>query len=525
MELIFNIFIFAIFLGVLVFVHELGHFLTAKLLNIYVFEFMIGFPPKLFKIKRKENEYGIGSIPIGGYVKMAGQEDFPGHEDDEIKNIGVKVPEDRKFNRKSIWQRMSVVVAGPLMNFFFGVFVFIALFLLGHQILLGMKENYIGAVLPASPAEKAGLRVGDRIASVNGVKTATFEDIRWQVISKAGDELKISVDRNGLMHDITVTPEKPKGRNPGGIGITPFDFTEIYEVQAGTPAEKAGLLPKDIVLKVDGRYVQLSDFSMLTADRLGKRMELTILRNGKEERVYLAPMPLKCLSGMFVTEDNIVIVYNEDKAGSAIRTGDRIEKFDDIGIEKKNQVTEAISARTKGSKIKLTVSRRIKKKFFGSSEEQIEIESKIGFRGIAGVKTGPAMIYEKYPFGKAVQKGISQSLSTLKMVVGSLALLFSGRVGFDQLQGPVGIFKVTSAVASFGFSSLIKWLGILSMYLAFFNILPLPMLDGGHVLLLLIEKIKGRPISEKYVLIWQKVGLILILFLLVFVTFNDIRLR
>jgi len=525
MELIFNILIFAIFLGVLVFVHELGHFLTAKFLNIYVFEFMIGFPPKLFKVKRKETEYGIGAIPIGGYVKMAGQEDFPGHEEDEIKNIGIKVPEDRKFNRKSVWQRMSVIVAGPFMNFFFGVFVFIMLFLLGHQVLLGMKENYIGGVLPDSPAEKIGLRAGDRIAGVNGVETPTFEDIRWQIISKAGDELKLSVDRNGLLHDFTVVPEKPKGRNPGGIGISPFDCTEVYEVQSDTPAEKAGLLPKDIILKLDDKYVQLSDFSMFTADRLGKKMELTILREGEEERVSLVPMPLKCLSGMFVTEDNIVIVYNEKKAGSVIRTGDRIEKFNDIDIEKKNQVNDLVAGQAKSSKVKITVSRRTKKGFFGSSENRLEITSKIDFRGIIGVRTGPAMIYEKYPFGKAVQKGISQSLSTLKMVVGSLALLFSGRVGFDQLQGPVGIFKVTSAVASFGISSLMKWMGILSMYLAFFNILPLPMLDGGHILLLLIEKIKGRPINEKYVLIWQKIGLILIMLLLVFVTFNDIRLR
>ncbi|MDD5644315.1 MAG: M50 family metallopeptidase [bacterium] len=217
----------------------------------------------------------------------------------------------------------------------------------------------------------------------------------------------------------------------------------------------------------------------------------------------------------------MVVVYDEGKAGGAIRTGDRIERFNDIAVNKKNQANELISALSKGSKVNLSVFRRQK----GLPEERIETASKIDFKGVIGVKTGPSMIFEKYPFLKAVRKGLEQSVSTLKMVVGSLALLFSGRVGFDQLQGPVGIFKVTSVVASFGFSSLVKWLGVLSMYLAFFNILPLPMLDGGHILLLLIEKIKGSPINEKYVLIWQKVGLILIVFLLLFVTFNDIRLR
>ncbi|MDD5644314.1 MAG: RIP metalloprotease RseP [bacterium] len=295
MDLILNILIFAVFLGALVFVHELGHFLTAKFMNIYVFEFMIGFPPRLFKIRRKETEYGIGSIPIGGYVKMAGQEDFPGHEDKEVKDMGVNIPEHRKFNRKSIWQRMAVIVAGPFMNLLFGIFVFIILAFFGHQILMGMKENYVGAVLPDSPAEKIGLRAGDRIVSVDGIETATFEDVRWRIISKAGDEISLGVNRNGLPLDLTVVPEKPRGRNYGGIGITPFDFIEVYEVQKDTPAEKAGLIPKDIILKVNGDYVQLFDFSALTAGKLGRKMELTVLRDGEKKKVSLTPMPLKCL--------------------------------------------------------------------------------------------------------------------------------------------------------------------------------------------------------------------------------------
>ena len=528
MEILIGILIqaltFVIFLGILVFVHEFGHFVVAKLMNIYVFEFMLGFPPKIFRIKRKETEYGIGMIPLGGYVKMAGQEDFPGHEEDESQKPDINVPEDRKFNSKKIWQRMAVIVAGPFANLVFGALVFILLFVVGHKVDLGVEKNFIGFVREDSPAQKAGIKVGDRISSVNGAKTETFSDIRWNILSHVNEEIEIGVERDKEFLLLRAVPEKPGGKEMGGVGIGPFHFVEIKRVDEGSPAEKAGAYAGDIIFKVNNEYAQYFDVYEKIGQSGKKGISLVVLRDGMEKTLRMIPEEVGNLDGVLIRSDNVIIVSDDKKANKAFKTGDKILSFGGVEVSEKENAVNLINF-FEGDEAEIVLLRKEKTGFIKMETREIRVVAEVSRKGLVGISYSTATTLEKYPLPKAISKGLELSASTLKMVVGGIVLLFKGKIGTDQMAGPVGIFKMTSMAASQGFSSLLRFLGLLSMALAFFNILPLPILDGGHVFLLLIEKIKGSPIKEKYIIAWQKVGIVLIISLLLFVTFNDVRWR
>ncbi len=488
---------FVIFLGILVFVHELGHFVVAKLMNIYVFEFMLGFPPKIFRIKRKETESGIGMIPLGGYVKMAGQEDLPGNEpaspadrDNKSQKPDIQdidVPEDRKFSGKKIWQRMAVIVAGPFMNLIFGALVFILLFMVGHKVDLGVEKNFIGFVREDSPAQKAGIKVGDRISSVNGVKTETFNDIRWNILSHVNEEIEIGIERDKEFLLLRAVPEKPGGKEMGGVGIGPFHFVEINQVGEGSPAEKAGAYAGDIIFKVNNEYAQYFDVYEMIGQSREKEISLVVLRNGMKKTLRMIPEEVGNLDGVLIRPDNVIIVGDDKKANKAFKTGDKILSFGGLEVSEKENAVNLINS-FEGDEAEIVLLRKEKTGFIKHETREIRVVSEVSRKGLIGISYSTAMTLEKYPLPKAISKGLELSASTLKMVVGGIVLLFKGKIGTEQMAGPVGIFKMTSMAASQGFSSLLRFLGLLSMALAFFNILPLPILDGGHVFCSLLRR-------------------------------------
>ena len=256
----------------------------------------------------------------------------------------------------------------------------------------------------------------------------------------------------------------------------------------------------------------------------GKEISVVVLRDGMEKTLRMIPEEVGNLDGVLVRQDNVIIVSDDKKANKAFKTGDKILSFGGVEVSGEENAVNLINS-FEGDEAEIVLLRKEKTGFMNWETREIRFVLEVSRKGLIGVSYSTATVLERYPFPKAVSKGLELSASTLKMVVGGIVLLFKGKVGTDQMAGPVGIFKMTSMAASQGFSSLLRFLGLLSMALAFFNILPLPVLDGGHVFLLLIEKIKGSPIKEKYVLAWQKVGLVLIISLLIFVTFNDVRLR
>jgi len=424
--LITSILAFIFVLGVLVFVHELGHFLVAKKAGMKVEEFSLGYPPKAVGIKIGETEYCLSWLPLGGYVKIAGMADF-GHEEAQ--------GESWEFQSKPRWMQMSVMIAGPFMNFLLGF-----LLLFGVRLAAGeyefLNDTRIGEVQEASPLHSAGLLPGDRILSVGDQPIVDWEDMSDAFLANMGKTVAIAVERGTIQEiltvDLTNTPES--------LGIGPYMTTEVGATMPGMPAETIGLQPGDIITSVAGVPVTMWwEMSREISTRPNEPIEITWVRNGTQMSASIIP------------------------DGQA----DGEETIGRIGIN-------TASKRTPIS---------VGKAFFRSGEETIRLSTAI---------------------------------------FGFVKRLVVGQESSKQLAGPVGIFQMVGQSAERGFSHLIWFMAMLSINLGVLNLLPIPMLDGGHLLILSIEAIARRDLSSRHKEILQQAGFVFLLFLIIYVTFNDI---
>lgn len=234
---------FLFVLGVLIFVHELGHFLVARWYGVRVLTFSLGFGPKLFKFRRGDTEYCISAVPLGGYVKLAGE---------TVQDDRQGAPDE--FLSMSKWVRFQVYLAGPIMNLLLAVIVLTFVLARGADIpLYSAAPPVIGTVQQGSAAEQAGIRPGDRIVSIDGRAIATWDALQMAVLPKAGRELQVVVDRNGQRVDLRVVPSSESKYEIGSLGVGPVLRPQIADVHPGRPAEKSGLRHGDVVLTLDGK--------------------------------------------------------------------------------------------------------------------------------------------------------------------------------------------------------------------------------------------------------------------------------
>lgn len=424
--MITTILAFIFVLGVLVFVHELGHFLVAKKSGMKVEEFSLGYPPKAVGIKIGETEYCLSWLPLGGYVKIAGMADF-GHEEAQ--------GQPWEFQSKPRWMQMSVMIAGPFMNFLLGF-----LLLFGVRLAAGeydfLNDTRIGEVQEASPLHSAGLLPGDRILSVGNQPISDWEDMSDAFLGHMGKSVAIAVERGTtqevLTVDLTNTPES--------LGIGPYMTTEVGATMPGMPAETIGLQPGDVITSIAGVPVTMWwEMSREISKRPNESIEITWIRNGTQMSAAITP------------------------DGQA----DGEETIGRIGIN-------TASKRTPIS---------VGKAFVRSGEETIRLSTAI---------------------------------------FGFVKRLVVGQESSKQLAGPVGIFQMVGQSAERGFSHLMWFMAMLSINLGVLNLLPIPMLDGGHLLILSIEAISRRDLSSRHKEILQQVGFVFLLFLIIYVTFNDI---
>lgn len=271
---------FLVVLGVLVFVHELGHFLVARWYGVRVLTFSLGFGPKILKFTRGGTEYCISIIPLGGYVKMAGETTA-----DERQGA----PDE--FLSKSKWIRFQVYLAGPAMNVILAVLALTVVLRNGADVPLYQSQApVIGVLAEDGVAAKAGIEVGDRILSVNGEPTATWDALFMEVLPKANRELTIEVDRNGSRREIRVVPASVGKFEAGTIGIGPVVRPSIVEVFAGRPAETGGLRRGDVVLAVNGQTgLDNAGIIKLISDQGEKPMTFEVERNGAPMMVSVTP--------------------------------------------------------------------------------------------------------------------------------------------------------------------------------------------------------------------------------------------
>jgi len=453
---------FLVTLGLVVIVHELGHFLFCKLFGIYVKTFSIGIGPKMLRKRWGETEYVLSAIPFGGYVKMAGegmmeeiQDTGTGQErkyplgtqagNEERGDLDDHIPSHRHLNTRPAWQRLLVFVAGPLFNLILAFVLYTGLVLTN-----GLQEvpfTRVGVVVEDSPAAAAGFVPGDRITEVAGQPVETWGDVLSGVLPeelrKANEvpPVNVSVQRDGLPVGLTVQPLFMADSGTWSLGLEPWNTT-VGLIKKGGPAAKVGLKSGDVLLSVAG--IPVSSFNSIARiinDRPEEEIELVWEREGRT------------MSGTVVPE-----------------------------------LKEVAPGEFKG--------RIFLERFYE---------------------------YEKVGLGEAMTLGYHRTVGTIRITVGVLSDFVRRKLGLDAVGGPLRIGQAAGEMLSWSISHLLLFIAFFSINLFLLNLMPIPVLDGGHVLFLLLEVARGgKPVPERLQAIATQVGLIMLLLFMTFVVVLDV---
>jgi len=451
LSVIYSVLSFIVAIGVLVTIHEFGHFWVARKMGVKVLRFSVGFGKPLWTIKAgaDQTEYVVASIPLGGYVKML----------DEREAEVAEADLDRAFNRKNVWKRFAIVAAGPMFNFIFAIVAYTLIYLVGID---GIKP-VIGEVSVPSPAHSAGVRLQDTILSINGIETPSWEKARFTLLEESVDRGKITLVVQGLDKQISDKSLDISGLRllqdeqidlMGELGLSmwrPDIAPLIAEVIPGGAAQASGLLAEDQIVSINGEMViNARHWVDIIRANPGNNLSLVVLRD--KQKVTLQLRPDK-------REENGV-------------------SYGFIGV--KNRVDIPIEIR-----------------------RQMEVTERYGPIGALTA---------------AVDKTWRMSWLTLK-VLGKLVV---GEASVKNLSGPITIARYAGISAQIGLMQFVGFLAIISISLGVLNLLPIPILDGGHLFYYLIEMIKGSPVSEMTELIGQKIGLALLLGLMSIAIYNDL---
>ena len=440
---------FIVALGVLIVVHEYGHYIVARLCGVKVLRFSVGFGRTLFvkRTGKDQTEWVIAAVPFGGYVKMLDEREGP-----------VDAQEaHRAFNRQTVWRRILIVIAGPVFNFVFAVLVYAGLFMYG----LPEARPVLGAPLESSLAAAAGVKSGDTVRSIDGEPVATWQDLRWQILQAALQRQAVRLETlNERGHIATVTIDLrdfPANEVEGDvlerIGLRlwrPSLEPILGQLVAGGPAERAGLAPGDRILRADGKDVETWE-ALVAAVRAhpGVPLQLVVQRDGATRATEVTPDSVSAGQGRV------------GRIGAAPRVPP-------------------------------------------SHADKILIR----------VQHGPLA-----SLAKGAAKTWDISIFSLKM----LGRMLIGEVSWKHLSGPVTIADFAGQSAQMGWISYVSFLALISISLGVLNLLPIPLLDGGHLMYYVIEIVKGGPVSERAMELGQRVGLALLLVMMAFAFYNDLN--
>lgn len=556
--LLVDVLVFIVVLGVLIFFHEMGHFLAAKACGIYVDRFSLGMPPRVAGIRLGETDYCIGALPIGGYVKMAGQEDAPLSEEERAKDYG-HVPPERWYNNKPVWQRMIVIAAGPLMNLVLGILLYGIVAAAGTSVPESEVLARVGFVKPESPAASAplyrlsaeggpvdpsrepdtqGWRTGDQILTIDGEVMRSFSDVSFAAILGAEKTLDVVIERSeedGPVRYLSrIEPKLLDGSEHTQFGIAPFQTALIDRVLPDLPAAQAGLQPGDVILRVDGQVVDTATFvEFLEGVKSGDSVLLDVKRGAENLPVTLQPATLGRLEDIVFspslyseeegdqdTPPTVGYVSDEVAERTGLRRGDVIlEVNGEPATAKTMRDAERNNA---GKPLTLKVQQKAVLAGLRQQAEIKTVEVTPEPAGQIGIIWGQITVFYRIPPLQVFPEATREGYSALSRTVETLVMLFTGTVRPKDLGGPVLIYQVTTTAASMGLMWLLKITAFISVNLCVFNLLPLPILDGGHLLFLTWEGIRRKPLPVKAQERIQQVGLVLIVSLLLFVTYNDI---
>ena len=400
-------------LGLLVFIHEGGHFLVAKLCRVKVNEFALGFGPTIWKKQGKETKYALRAIPLGGFVSMEGEDSSSNHE--------------RAFGNASIPKRIAIVAAGATVNIVFGLIIYFCL----SSYVGPTTSNEIASLVQGYGAEIAGIKENDKIIKINNKKIKNKQDINDALQNSNGNEVIVVVERNGEKIEYNIKPTEVTYKETG-IYLKDENSTEIIAIEPESSAQTEGLEVNDLILYVEGQDVKNNAqkvIDVINSDEDGK-MEFIVERKGVEK---------------------VLIINAEEKPVYYL-----------------------------------------------------------------GVNLKPA----KKTFWSCISYGFDKTIEFAFSIVQNVKRLFSGKVSTDQLMGPVGISSVVSSTE--GFKDYIYILALISLSLGVTNLLPFPPLDGGKIVLLIIEAVRRKTIPEKVENYIQMTGFVLLITLSIYITYNDV---
>jgi len=589
-----NVVLVIIGIGLLIFIHELGHFLVAKKIGVRVHAFSLGFGPAIISKQFGETNYKVSLIPLGGYVKLAG-------EQREDSNTG----EDWEFMSKKPWQRAAVLVAGVTCNTILAFILFIVAFNVGVPFI----TSEIGQTMPGGPAWEAGIRSGDKIVKINNVTDPDFEDIFISVALNSSPEgINMEIERDNETFNVNVVPEYDVSVGVQRIGISPASTLEVDKIftveNADTPAQVSELNVHDKILQANGKTItSVNDFREIVNANPGKVLNLAVLRNDKKRDIKVTPsvvtrwmIGLSCatskLDGIKTDSfahslglekgDEVVKVNTQSVHGFTelissikelpdgiitlqVKRGEELNniKFTKLGEETVKEFSEGIfphygltvdstvegfpaekSGIKPGDKITSISGENVTKwsqlltLVTASQGKEFEIawthnyetirktikpqKNEKNAQGILGIKFREKKIYRKYGFFKACSVGTHKTVINIKRIYLTIQGFVSKKLSTKALGGPVLIAQASYASAQSGIGKLMYFMAIISINLAVINILPVPVLDGGHLMFLGIEKLKGSPVSERTMVIANYIGMGLVLTLMIYATKNDI---
>lgn len=430
----------AVVLGFMILIHEFGHYAVAKLLGVRVEQFAIGFGKRLVGFRRGGTDYRINALPLGGYVKMSGENPM-----DERAMIDGK-PDPGEFMSHPRWHRFLIAIAGPTMNILLAIFLLTAVYMTHYEYPVFLdKPAVIEGVKKDSPAAGAGLQAGDRIVKVDGIDNPTWEQLQPRVWLSANQPLTISIQRGDQVFQKTIVPQPVTSSEVGSAGWFPLEPIVVGRIEAGTPAAKAGIKEDDHIVAMDGENLpSIESMIERLQETKDKPVDLAVVRNNQDLSFHLTP----------------VLSATEDPKEQRYRLG-----------------------------------------FSNKSETKVTT----------------------LPFGQALSLSLDQNKKYSLLILELAKKLIQGKVSPRMVSGPIGIAQDAGyAAQQKGWTPLMELTAGISLNLGIFNLLPIPILDGGVILFLLIESLMRRDVSLRIKeRVYQAAFVFLVLFA-VMVIYNDL---
>jgi len=449
MDLLFTILSFVLLISIIVGIHELGHFLTARYFKIHVLKFKIGFGKELFSFQDKQNcFYSFGILPLGGYVQMLGENNISQDDDNHA------VQNKKSYLDALPGERAAVTVAGPLANFVLAIFIYFYLALVGTTQL----SAYVGDITPLSLVQETGIEPRDKITEIDNQKIDSFNDINLILSQRIGDTgfIEIKYIQKGLEKEALIPIDNWLSENDQtspyiALGLQPFLPPLVGQLQKDGPAFQYGIQEGDLIQSINGKDISTwQNLSLLLSQLPNELIEIELLRNKEVKTLMLETSS-----------------YQDEKGSLKGR----------IGILASNNL----------------------------SQWPVEYT-----------------IEKKENLINAFFVGIADTYRYTLLIVSSIGKMISGSISADNLGGPIQISVLAGSAAKAGYVTFLSMIALLSINLGLLNLLPIPILDGGQLLMITIEKLKGSPVSEMTIEYSMRVGIVLVVGLMVFAFANDI---